>query len=92
VGLINVKLESGEYLIKGKKVTGFSNAEEDAVGLTSAMPFLLEDKLKERGGVYSKAPELWKSHVVRQERVITGQNPASATKVAQTIVNQIQDL
>jgi Putative intracellular protease/amidase len=54
--LVNVRGKDGEYLVKGKRVTGFTNAEEEAAGLTEVVPFLLEDRLKERGGLYSKGP------------------------------------
>jgi putative intracellular protease/amidase len=83
--LVNLKIKNGRYLISGKKVTGFTNEEESAVGLTDAMPFLLEDKLKERGGVYSKASK-FKKHVVVSERLVTGQNPASARGVAEEVL------
>lgn len=81
VVLINVREKSGEYFIKGKHVTGFSNSEEDAVGLSKVLPFLLEDKLKERGAIYEKGDD-WTSHVVVDEKLVTGQNPASSAPVA----------
>jgi len=90
--LCNVKLPSGESLISGQTVTGFSNTEEDAVGLTSAMPFKLEDALnKASGGKYVKAASDWGEKVVvaRGGRLITGQNPASATGVGQAIYDAI---
>eukprot|EP00732_Lithocolla_globosa_P006740 Lithocolla_globosa_v1_NODE_8028_length_870_cov_28.537423.p1 type:complete len:227 gc:universal NODE_8028_length_870_cov_28.537423:186-866(+) len=77
--LVNVKLSDGTYLLSKKKVTGFSNAEEDAVELSKAMPFMLEDQLVANGGVFSKAEAMWGNHVLSDERVVTGQNPASAT-------------
>lgn len=83
--LVNLKLKDGSYLISGKNVAGFTNEEEEAVGLTKAMPFLLEDKLKERGAQFSKAPNFQK-HVVVSERLVTGQNPASAEGVAKAIL------
>ncbi len=83
-GLVDIKLSSGAYLIAGRDVTGFSNAEEDAVGLSEVVPFHLESKLGERGGNYSAADN-WQPHVVVSERVITGQNPASAPGVAAAI-------
>lgn len=54
VALVNVRGKDGEYLVKGKRVTGFTNAEEEAVGLSAIVPFLLEDRLKERGSIFSK--------------------------------------
>jgi hypothetical protein len=84
-GIVNVKLSNGKYLIDGKEVTGFSNAEEEAVGLTQVMPFLLEDKMKQRGARYHAAAN-WASNVVVCDRVVTGQNPASATPVGEAIV------
>jgi len=89
---INVKLPSGEYLLSGAKVTGFSNAEETAVGLMEAMPFSLEDKLNAAsGGKFEKASEDWGDHVVveRGGKLITGQNPASATSTGKAIYNAI---
>jgi putative intracellular protease/amidase len=90
--LANVKLPSGEYLISGQPVTGFSNEEEDAVGLTPAMPFKLEDALnKASGGKFVKADKAWCPKVVsgRGGKLITGQNPASATQIGQAICDSI---
>lgn len=84
--LINIKLSNGDYLIEGKKLTGFSNAEEEAAKLSTVMPFLLESALVSRGSVYSKAG-LWKSHLVSDQRLVTGQNPASAENVGKEIAN-----
>lgn len=83
-GLVNIKLSNGKYLVDGKKVNGFTNEEEDLVALTSVVPFLLEDKLTERGGVFEKS-EPWKSHVTVDKRLITGQNPQSAKAVGEAI-------
>lgn len=82
--LVNVKLGSGKYLVDGKNVAAFSNAEEAAAGLTDVMPFLLESRLVERGARYTKA-SLWQSHVVVDNRVVTGQNPASASGVGNAV-------
>ncbi|KAL0490151.1 hypothetical protein AKO1_006673 [Acrasis kona] len=90
VGIANVKLSNGSYLVSGKKVTAFSNAEEDAVELSSQMPFMLETKLKENGALYEKAAENWGAHVVGDQRVFTGQNPASASPLAEAIVSQLK--
>jgi putative intracellular protease/amidase len=83
--LVNIRLSDGQYLITDKKVTGFSNAEEDAMGLTSVMPFLLEDELKSRGALFSSAP-LWLAHTVVDGRLVSGQNPASAQGVGKAVV------
>lgn len=77
-------------IIKSKKITGFSNAEEDAVQLSRFMPFMLEDKVKELGGVYEKAGELWGEFVVVDGRVITGQNPASGTGVGKALKEALE--
>ena len=78
--LVDVKLTNGRYLVDGKNVAAFSNAEEKAAGLEGIVPFLLESALTRHGGHYSKAG-LWLSHVVVDDRLVTGQNPASATGV-----------
>jgi putative intracellular protease/amidase len=86
--LLNVKLSDGSLLINNTEVTGFSNAEEDAVGLSPAMPFMLETELgKKSGGKYSKAAQPWEEKVVVSKggRLITGQNPASAAAVGEAI-------
>jgi putative intracellular protease/amidase len=77
VALVNVLGKNGEYLVKGKRVTGFTNEEEEAVSLTAVVPFLLEDRLKERGGLYSKAAK-WTPYVQVDGKLVTGQNPASS--------------
>ncbi|KAI9876831.1 MAG: hypothetical protein M1830_005507 [Pleopsidium flavum] len=90
--LVNAKLSDGSYLIANAPVTGFSNAEEDAVNLTSAMPFKLEDELnKNSGGKFEKATEPWgvKVVVAKGGRLITGQNPASAGAVGEAIYEAI---
>ena len=83
-GIVNVKLTNGDYLTKGKKFTGFSNSEEEAVQLTKVVPFLLEDRVKENGGLYEKTAD-WGVHVVTDGRLVTGQNPASATAMAEAV-------
>lgn len=80
--------EDGEPLVKGRKMTGFSNSEEDAVGLTDVVPFLVEDMLKERGGIYSKTDD-WGVHVLRDGLLITGQNPASSAETARKLLDAI---
>ncbi len=80
---------NGDFLVKGKKVTGFSNTEEEAVGLTKVVPFLLEDALKENGAIYSKG-ENWLPYAVEDGLLITGQNPASSKLVAQKLLVQLK--
>lgn len=89
--LVDLKLKNGDYLIKNKKVAAFSNAEESAVELTKIVPFSLEDKIKERGAIYTST-SLWQSHVEKDERLITGQNPASAHEVGKSIVDNIKSI
>lgn len=79
---------NGEPLVKGKKVTGFSNTEEEAVQLTSIVPFLVEDELKNNGGIYSKAGD-WEEYVIEDGNLITGQNPASSELVAAKILAKL---
>lgn len=83
--LLNVKGEDGEPLVKGKKVTGFTNTEEEAVKLTDVVPYLLEDELKARGCEYSRGDD-WSEYVVKDGLLITGQNPASSEKAAEELV------
>lgn len=88
-GLINIKLSNGDYLVKGKDVSCFTNEEEAAVGKTDVMPFLLESKLAERGANIKKKGN-WQSCVSVSERLITGQNPQSATEVGHEIVKLLR--
>lgn len=83
--LVNVKLPDGKYLVAGKTVAAFTNAEEEAVGLTKVMPFLLESKLIARGAKHTKVDN-FQPHVVVSERLVTGQNPASAKGVGEKMV------
>ncbi len=85
----NTKNEDGTPLVKGKKVTGFTNGEEAAVELTKVVPFLVEDMLKENGGVYSKGAD-WSPYALEDGLLITGQNPASAELVADLLVKKLQ--
>jgi len=87
-GLVNIKLKDGKYLIEGKKVNGFTNEEEELVKLTNVVPFLLEDKMKERGGIFEKS-EPWHPHVTIDQRLITGQNPQSAKGVGEAIRDEL---
>jgi putative intracellular protease/amidase len=83
--LRHVKGADGKALVAGKSVTGFSNAEEEAVGLTQVVPFLVEDMLKAEGGRYTKAAD-WQPHVAIDGLLITGQNPASSEPVAEALL------
>jgi len=87
-GLVNIKLNNGKYLVDGKKINAFTNEEESEVKLTNVVPFLLEDKLKERGAKFEKSG-LWQNHVVTDQRVITGQNPQSAKSVGEAILKEL---
>jgi putative intracellular protease/amidase len=91
VALVNVHGKDGEYLVKSKRVTGFANAEEEAVGLTAVVPFLLEDRLKERGGVYSKGAN-WAPHVQVDGKLVTGQNPASSGPAAEELLKLLHSV
>jgi putative intracellular protease/amidase len=84
VALINVKLKDGSYLIDGKNVTGFSIAEEENYAKED-VPFELEDALKQRGAKYSSAAP-WQTYIVTDGRLVTGQNPASARGVAESVI------
>ena len=75
----------GVPLVKGKRVTGFTNGEEAAVNLTHVVPFLVEDELRRIGAAYEKAPD-WESFALVDGRVVTGQNPASSTAAAQLLI------
>ncbi|MGE8618421.1 MAG: type 1 glutamine amidotransferase domain-containing protein [Achromobacter spanius] len=85
--LRHVKSADGKPLVAGKQVTGFTNTEEDGVGLTEVVPFLVEDELKAKGGVYSKGPD-WGSYVVTDGLLITGQNPASSLEAAAVLMKR----
>ena len=88
-GLVNIKLNNGKYLVDGKKINAFTNEEESEVKLTDIVPFLLENKLKERGAKFEKSG-LWQNHVVTDQRVITGQNPQSAKSVGEAILKELK--
>ncbi len=84
----NTKNNDGTPLVQGKKVTGFTNSEEDAVQLTSIVPFLVEDMLQEAGGIYSKGDD-WAPYAVEDGLLITGQNPASSELVAEMLFEKL---
>ena len=89
--LLNARAADGEYLVGAKRVTGFSNSEEDGVGLSEVVPFLLEDALKEKGGVYSKGED-WGEYVLVDGLLVTGQNPASSEKAARELLTLLKVL
>ena len=84
--LRHVKGASGRPLVEGKKVTGFTNTEEEAVGLTTVVPFLVEDDLKAMGGLYFRGDD-WGSYVVSDGLLVTGQNPASSAEAAELVLS-----
>ena len=87
--LRHVKASDGAPLIKGRRVTGFTNGEEAAVELTDVVPFLIEDEFKRLGGFYEKGPD-WAPFVIEDGKLITGQNPASSEAVAKALVAQLK--
>jgi len=89
--LLNIKLRDGEYLIEGKKINSFTDAEERAVALENVMPFLLETELRKRGAIFENS-DLWQSHVSVDQRIITGQNPFSAKALGAELLKAVQKL
>ncbi|MGD0042266.1 MAG: type 1 glutamine amidotransferase domain-containing protein [Isosphaeraceae bacterium] len=89
--LLNVRNAAGEPLVKGRKVTGFTNVEERLVMLHRVVHFLLENALKERGANFESALLPFFSHVVRDENLITGQNPISSTKIAEELLAALEE-
>ncbi len=87
--LVDVKLSDGSYLVDGKHINSFTNEEEEAVGLTDVVPFLLESALKERGAIFEKT-ENFQEKVIVDGRLVTGQNPASAEKVGEEILKILE--
>jgi putative intracellular protease/amidase len=88
-GLVNIKLSNGKYLVDGKRVNAFTNEEEIAVKLETVVPFMLETKLIERGAKFEKAG-LWQEKVVVDDRLVTGQNPASAKAVGEALAKVLE--
>lgn len=89
--LRHAKTPTGLPVVQGKAVTGFSNTEEEAAGLTKVVPFLVEDTLKQEGGNYSKARD-WQPYVRTDGLLITGQNPASSAPAAKALLAKLSDL
>ena len=89
-GLLEVKLSGGEFLIEGKDLTGFSWKEEELAKREEAVPYSLEEELKKRGAKYSKSSLPFKSYVVEDGLLITGQNPASAGAVGEAVVKRLK--
>lgn len=90
-GIVNIKLSNEKYLVDGKKVNAFTNEEETEVGLQNVVPFLLEEKLIERGAKFEKSGK-WQPHVVTDQRLITGQNPQSGEAVGQAVLAELKKL
>ena len=88
--LLKARTADGTPLVAGKQVTGFSNSEEAAVGLSEVVPFLLEDQLKAAGGLYSRSDD-WLSHAVTDGLLVTGQNPASSVAVADQLLELLRN-
>ena len=86
--LRHVKAADGEPLVKGRRVTGFTNGEEEGVQLTNIVPFLVEDELKAKGGDYQKGAD-WGEFVVEDGKLITGQNPASSEAAAKALLKMV---
>ena len=90
-GVLRQAMVGGRPIVSGRRVTGFSNTEEGAVGLSDVVPFLVEDMLQAEGGIYSKGPD-WHVHVVTDGLITTGQNPASSDPAARALLAQLQSL
>jgi putative intracellular protease/amidase len=86
--LHRARTPDGRPLVEGRKVTGFTDTEEEAVGLTKVVPFLVEDELKRKGGIFSKAAD-WSPYVVTDGLLITGQNPASSGPAAKVLLERL---
>jgi putative intracellular protease/amidase len=90
-GVLHHVTYNGAPIVKGKRVTGFTNTEEEEVQLTHVVPFLVEDELKRLGGLYEKKAN-WESFAITDGRLITGQNPASSTAGAQALVRLLTSM
>ena len=89
--LLNVKTATGDSIVRGRTVTGFSNSEEAGVGLKDVVPFLLEDELKEKGGDYQRGDD-WQAYAVQDGLLITGQNPASSEQTAERLLAVLRSM
>ena len=88
--LVDVKLKNGKYLVEGKRITSFTNKEEDEVKKSAMMPFMLESKLVEQGALF-QAKENWADHVVVDGKLITGQNPSASASIADAIIKSLKE-
>ena len=88
--LVGVKLKNGKYLVEGKKLTSFTNSEEDEVQKSDKMPFMLESKLIEQGATF-KAKGNWADNVVVDGNLITGQNPSASASIADAIIKTLKE-
>jgi putative intracellular protease/amidase len=89
--LCHVKMPDGTLLVEGKEVTGFTNGEEEAVGLTKVVPFLVEDEMLRLGAIFSKKAN-WAVHVVNDGLLTTGQNPASSAPAAKVLIQKLNEM
>ncbi|GAA2649022.1 type 1 glutamine amidotransferase domain-containing protein [Paractinoplanes durhamensis] len=89
-GLVDVRLSSGEHLVAGRTVSAFTNSEESAVGLTEVVPFALQTRLEQVGAKHIAGPD-WQPKVVRDGRLVTGQNPQSAAGVGSEVLKALAD-
>ena len=89
-GLVSAKRADGRPVVDGRKVSGFTNSEEDGVGLSGVVPFLLEDRLSELGGRFERGPD-WQPYGVRDGNLITGQNPQSSELVARLVLGALEE-
>ncbi|MEK0083294.1 type 1 glutamine amidotransferase domain-containing protein [Benzoatithermus flavus] len=87
-GLVSARRRDGRPIVEGRRVNGFTNSEEQAVGLAAVVPFLLEDRLKALGGRFERGPD-WQPYAVRDGNLITGQNPQSSALVAQHVLTAV---
>jgi len=88
--LTEVTGANGGYVVSGRRVTGFTNTEEEAVGLTGVVPFLVESRLKQRGGQFGRGDD-WASHVEVDGLLVTGQNPASSAPAAEAMIRMLEE-
>ncbi len=88
-GLVAARRADGRPVVEGRRVAGFANTEEDGVGLSQVVPFLLEDRLKELGGLYERGPD-WQPFAVADGALVTGQNPQSSGLVAERILGLLK--